>query len=137
MKNINFVPKDTQRILSRQKNSEKYKEQEVFFIKSFIFLYRTPIKHFAIFTGKHLCWSLLLIKIIKKNLQHRCFLLNMARFLRASILWNICKRLFERFSRGTNNTIVKLIVYLVQRCSLLRIFSENMTKFGHFYRTNL
>ena len=31
MKNINFVPKDIQRILSLQQISEKYKEREVFF----------------------------------------------------------------------------------------------------------
>ena len=30
----------------------------------------------------------------------------MARFLRASILQNICERLFERFSTGTNNAVV-------------------------------
>ena len=55
------------------------------------------LKYFAIFTGKHLCWSLFLIKLslfnkvaglkpgsfIKKRLQHRCFPLNIAKFLRA------------------------------------------------------
>ena len=30
------------------------------------------LKNFAIFTGKHLCWSL----------QHRCFPVNIAKFLR-------------------------------------------------------
>ena len=44
--------------------------------------YKAVFKHFAIFTGKHLCWSLFLIK----NFQHTCFPVNMARFLRASIL---------------------------------------------------
>ena len=41
MKNVNFVPKYAQRILSSYKIFEKYK-----------------IKKFTIFTGKHLCWSL-------------------------------------------------------------------------------
>ena len=41
------------------------------------------------FTGKHLCWYLFLIKFIKKNLQPRCLSVNMARFVRASILQNI------------------------------------------------
>ena len=64
------------------------------------------LKHFTIFTGKYLCWSLFLIKFIKKKHQHRCFSVNIARFLRASILQNICERLFERFSTGANNIIV-------------------------------
>ena len=34
MKNINFVPKDVQRILSSDKISEKYNEQKVFLIIS-------------------------------------------------------------------------------------------------------
>ena len=35
-------------------------------------------QYFAIFTGKHLCWSLFLRKFIKKTLRHRCFPVNMA-----------------------------------------------------------
>ena len=79
MKNINFVPEDNQRILSSHQISENYNQWEVFYIKR-------SLKYFAIFTGKDLCWSLFLIKFIKKNLQHRCFPVNMARFLRVSIL---------------------------------------------------
>ena len=42
------------------------------------------LKNFVIFTGKHLCGSLLLIKLqackfIEKRLQHWCFLLSMLR----------------------------------------------------------
>ena len=45
---------------------------------------------FAKFTIKHLCWSLILIKLQvsilqfhwKKGLQNRCFLVNFARYLR-------------------------------------------------------
>ena len=40
---------------------------------------KTVLKHFAIFTGKHLCWSFFLIKFIKKKLQHRGFPVNIAR----------------------------------------------------------
>ena len=36
------------------------------------------LKNLAIFTEKHLCWSLFLIKFIKKRLQYRCFPMNMA-----------------------------------------------------------
>ena len=38
----------------------------------------------SIFTGKQLCWSLLLIKLqafIKKRFQHKCFPLNIAKYL--------------------------------------------------------
>ena len=53
--------------------------------------------NFAIFTGKQLCWSLLLIKLqllikacnfIKSRLQHRCFLVNIAKFLRTAFFCN-------------------------------------------------
>ena len=51
------------------------------------------LKNFAIFTGKHLCWSLFLIqlqaqaqacKFIRKRLQHRCFPVNIAKFLKTA-----------------------------------------------------
>ena len=44
------------------------------------------LENFAIFTGKYLCWSLLLIKlqVFKKRLQHRCIPVNIAKFLRAT-----------------------------------------------------
>ena len=57
------------------------------------------LKIFAIFAGKHLCWSYLLIvtgldawNFVKKRLQHRCFLANIAKFLRSFILKNVCER---------------------------------------------
>ena len=51
---------------------------------------RCSFSNFAIFIGKHLCWSPVLIKaersriatLLKKRLQHRCFLVNIAKFLR-------------------------------------------------------
>ena len=50
-------------------------------------------KTFAIFTGKHICWSLFSIKLqanfIKKRLQHRCFPMNIAKSLRTPFLKNI------------------------------------------------
>ena len=39
----------------------------------------------------------------EKRIQHRCFLLNIARFLRTPVLKNICEWLFERFATGANN----------------------------------
>ena len=44
------------------------------------------------FTGKHLRWSLDLLKI-QKRLQHKCFPVKFAKLLRISILYNICKQL--------------------------------------------
>ena len=59
------------------------------------------LKHFVIFTGKHLCWGLFFNKVaghqacnfIKKRLQHRHFLANIRKFIRRPILKNICERL--------------------------------------------
>ena len=62
-------------------------------------------KNLAIFTGKHLCWSLFFnenaglqsCNFFKKRLKHRRFPVNNAKFLRALVLINICERQFERF----------------------------------------
>ena len=59
---------------------------------------RGVLKNVAIFTGKHLCWSLFLIKLqtcsfIKKRLQHWYFPLHVRKFLRTSILKNISEGL--------------------------------------------
>ena len=54
---------------------------------------KAVLKNFQIFTGKHLCRSLFLIKFIKKRLQHRCSPMNIAKFLKESILKNISERL--------------------------------------------
>ena len=42
------------------------------------------LNYFATFTGKHLCWSVLL-KLIKKRLQYMCFLVDIAKFLTLSV----------------------------------------------------
>ena len=89
--NVNFLPKDVQRILSSYKNSEKYNEQEVLYENS------------AILAGR-LCWILFFNKntglqacnFTKKRLQHRLSLDNTAKFLRTAILKNICERLLLR-----------------------------------------
>ena len=49
------------------------------------------LENLLIFTGKHLCCSLFLIKLqtcrfIEKRLQHWCFPLHVKKFLRAPIL---------------------------------------------------
>ena len=45
-----------------------------------VFYKKAVLKNFEIFTGKYICWGLFLIQ-------------NIAKFLRAPILKNICKRL--------------------------------------------
>ena len=42
--------------------------------------------HQEVFTGKHLCQSLRSATLLKKNLCHRCFHANFAKFLRATFL---------------------------------------------------
>ena len=44
------------------------------------------LKNFGMFTGKSLCWSLILIIcFIKKILQHRYFHVNIAKFLKTAL----------------------------------------------------
>ena len=86
-----------------KKISERYNEQ--------VFYKNAVLKIFAKYTKKRLCWTLFLNKnaglqywnFIKKRLQHRCFPMNIAKFLRTTILKNICERLFERFATWANN----------------------------------
>ena len=46
-----------------------------------VFCEKNVFKNFAIFTGKHLCWSLF-FNFIKKKLQHECFPVNIVKFSR-------------------------------------------------------
>ena len=54
-----------------------------------MFCRKGVLKNFAKFTGNHLCQSLFFNKdlrpatLLKKRLWHRCFLVNIAKFLRA------------------------------------------------------
>ena len=60
--------------------------------RSHMFFKTGVLKNFAIFTGKHLCWNHFLIKLqdwrpaflFKKRLQHRCFSVITAKFLRTA-----------------------------------------------------
>ena len=87
---------------------ERYNEQ--------VFYKKTVLKNFAIFTEENLCWSHFLNKntgvkswnFIKKRLHHRCFLVNIATFLRRLTLKNICERLFEHFPTWANNLTSKI-----------------------------
>ena len=59
---------------------------------------RTVLKNFAIFTGKHLRRNCFLLKLktcnfIRKRLRHRCFSVNIVKFLRTTTLKNTCEQL--------------------------------------------
>ena len=60
-----------------------------------VFCEKIFLKNLAIFSGKHLFWSLLLINLfIKKSLWHWCFAVNIANILRTPILKNLLEGLF-------------------------------------------
>ena len=96
-------------IKKNNKISEKYNEQ--------VFYKKAVLKNFSIF-------SLQFCNFIKKRLQHGCFPMNIAKFLRTPVLKNICERLFDRFPTWTNN---------VTRNTGRKedIFSKNKTKKNH------
>ena len=57
-------------------------------------------KKFINFIGKHLCWSQFLINFVNKKLQYKCF---PVKFLRISILKNICERLLLHFQYNSHH----------------------------------
>ena len=72
------------------------------------------LKNFTNFAGKHLCWSLFFkgaclqpCNFIKKRLQHSCFPVKFAKFLRTSFLKNICERLLLHRGCGCDVDDVK------------------------------
>ena len=94
--------------------------------RSQMFFKISVLKNFAVFTGKHQLWSLFLIKLqtwrSAKRLQHRCFPVNIAKFLRtppvaASVKWWNSTKMFVNFfshrltSRSRKNTIEKYSIY--------------------------
>ena len=84
------------------KFSKRYNEQ--------VFNKKAAFKNFAIFTEKHLRSSLFLSKnvglqswnFIKKRLQHRFFLRNIAKFFRTTVLENICEGCLNAFLQKQN-----------------------------------
>ena len=69
---------------------------------------------FTIFTGKHLCCSFSGLKVchfIKKRLQHRCFPVNVAKYLGRPISKNIKERLLLQFGKFFYTTLLVLLCY--------------------------
>ena len=108
MKNINFVPKDVQRILSSPKILEKYNEQKVFYKKLFSIIsqYLQKITYVSVsFSIKMQACN-----FIKKRLQHRCFLVKFAKILRTLIFtehlrWPLCCNKFPKLIAFQNSKL--------------------------------
>ena len=63
------------------------------------------LRKFVKFTGKHLWYSLSLIRpatLLKKRLRRRCFLVNFTKFLRTTFLQNTSGRLLLYISCGVS-----------------------------------
>ena len=84
--------------LSCYDHCDRWLFQEIIIIlrssRTQIFFKTGVIRNFAIFTGKHLCWSLFLIKnsfistLFQKRLQHRWFLWKLWNFYEHLLLCN-------------------------------------------------
>ena len=104
-----------------------------------MFLKIGVLKSFAIFTGKHLCWSLLFNKVAglrpavllkKKRLQHRCFLANMEKFLRTAFFKEQLRWLLLK----VNNSFDIYVMYCFQsflKCFFLFSRSIQFSKYYH------
>ena len=79
-----------------------------------LFFTISVLKNFVIFTGKHLCWGLLLIKLqawrsaalFKKRLYHSCFLVNITKFLGAAFCMEHLQRLLLKMVEFLINSIL-------------------------------
>ena len=85
------------------------------------------LKNFIIFTGKHLWCSLFLSHFIKKRLQHSCFPVNIAKFLRTNfstehlrwlllyIIWQHCKKATFKLIKNKRTRQGKGFAHFAQR----------------------
>ena len=83
---------------------------------------KVVLNNFAIFTEKHLCWSLFLIDFNKK-LQRKYLHVNIAKVLRTPILNNICLRLLLKKISIFNNFYLyfHLLLHISRRTYLISI----------------
>ena len=97
-----------------------------------IFLNIGVLKNLAIFTGKHLCWSL----FIEKRLQHRRFSVNIAKFLRIAFLQNTSSCSFHK------NFTQDFYLYERNQCTwnmdvILKRFAKTLTHFRPVFSFNI
>ena len=98
--------------------------------------FKYVLKTFAMFTGKHVCWSLFLIKFqvlkacnfIKKRLQHSCFPVNIAKFFRMAFFYRTPT--VPVSSSCWITEVVSTKIFLLQKCNDFQIFEcfFNMVK---------
>ena len=92
------------------------------------------LKDFANFTGKHLYWCLFLTNFIKKRLQHRCFHVKFANFLRTPFpteLENLIKAELKFLFQNSSKR--KVIVWNVM-CGIYKNRNAKMQKKASFKR---
>ena len=83
-----------------------------------MFFKRGVLKNFAVFTGLQAC------NFIKKRLQHRCFSVNIAKFLRTSFftdhLWRLLlkgeKRNYSRLFKRNNRHLKPKLLFIFCFC---------------------
>ena len=85
------------------------------------------LKYFAIFTGKHLCWSLFSIKLR----AFRCFPVNIAKFLRAAFFiehlrWLLLQMFY--FTLYLQKDVAKYIVAI--HCIIVSFWNLNSISFA-------
>ena len=89
-----------------------------------VFYKKAVLKNFSILTGRHLCWSLFfnqfvvlqVCNFIKKRFQHRCFSVNIAKFLKTHILKKICERLLlNNVKPNFSSVYLKMLIFLKTR----------------------
>ena len=93
---------------------------------------RNVLKNFVIFTGKHLCWSLFLIKLqvckfIEKRLRRQCFPLHVRKLLRTPILKSTANGCFCLFFQFSNLFVFVCLFTIVKKSydlSMKKMFIE-------------
>ena len=99
---------------------------------------KAVLKNFAIYTGKtpvlessfNRLVGFKTCNFLKKRLQHRCFLVNIAKFLRTLILMTICEQLLLQFLLLTVNNSSQGLVSAFNSVDLLQRSSSKSSPQG-------
>ena len=99
-----------------------------------VFYKKGVLRNFVPFTGKHLCQRPFLIKLqawpailLKKGLWHRCFLVNVTKFLRTPFLQNSSGGCFCKLQINKKNFSHILRHAFCLRFLRIHLFSEYIT----------